>query len=669
MFMLNYALRYADAGLAVFPLKPKEKSPLGGHGVKDATTDQDTIRRIWATNPNANIGIAMGKVSGILGIDIDYKDGCRTDFLKNLPATIITNTPTGGHHAFFKYDASIKNGLRLEKGATIRSDGYYFACPPSIHPETNTEYAFYQNGHGHKFSLWDGEIAELPQWILEFKPQQEFKARANETGIGGRHEKLKDIATAMRINGKSKEETLAQLLKANEEFKDGPKGVDEVYKVLEWCFVKIDEAQVEEKKEKKKKEPKEKIPQEKINNWGKEILDCRFKVFHTAEKAVLYNIVNISKKEIGFCQNEEFLLRRLRQNLEEKFGKAPEVGLVRQIYDAWRLCTDALKKEPATFTWKGQDEWSFKQLDFAPEDGEFPAWEEFLGRLSSRDDFMAFVWSIFEMKNRSRQFLYLHDPNGEGGKSTVIRVLGSVFGDSFTSLSNAMVTGGGNRWLTAQLYGKRLVAWADCKNPKICMSELIRNITSGDPVPVEFKGGASFNTEMYVKLIIGSNHEPQITSGGADMSRLICLHVANNEINKDDPTWEVRLRSELAHFLFACREIYEIKCSHHGKIRLDESSNINVEESTSDIEDKFDAIAQKRIVFCEDVETSVKEWVDFCEEEFPRDNNAVGNFKEYLKRKGAKFSRKLVDGHKVTVCYGFSIKTNGIFGGSVSFNN
>ena len=71
---LNAAIEYAGKGMAVFPLKPRDKKPLTKHGVNDATTDFDTIEKWWKKNPNANIGIACGQVSGgLLVIDLDER--------------------------------------------------------------------------------------------------------------------------------------------------------------------------------------------------------------------------------------------------------------------------------------------------------------------------------------------------------------------------------------------------------------------------------------------------------------------------------------------------------------------------------------------------------------------------------------------------------------------
>ena len=74
----QYALAYAKMGMAVFPLVPKSKNPATQHGFQDATTDFNQIDKWWMKNPNYNIGIATGQVSGgliVIDLDIDKEKG------------------------------------------------------------------------------------------------------------------------------------------------------------------------------------------------------------------------------------------------------------------------------------------------------------------------------------------------------------------------------------------------------------------------------------------------------------------------------------------------------------------------------------------------------------------------------------------------------------------
>ncbi len=212
--LLDAALAYAEAGIPVFPLAPGKKNPITKNGVKDATTDPEKIRHWWRINPQANIGVPMGLVSGIIGVDIDYKDGCKEDFLSRLPPTVTQKSPNGGHHAFFKYtNGPIRNNLKLEKGATIRSDGYYFAVAPS-QLESGSAYEFI----GPDFVK--GEVSEVPNWFQEIgeKVEEEKKPFVMPEQIldgEGRESKLVSLAGALRAKGLDQNEILAGLQAAN----------------------------------------------------------------------------------------------------------------------------------------------------------------------------------------------------------------------------------------------------------------------------------------------------------------------------------------------------------------------------------------------------------------------------------------------------------------------
>lgn len=61
--MKEWALYYAELGLAVFPLAYRNKVPAIEGGCKAATTEKSKIERWWNQNPRYNIGIATGNKS------------------------------------------------------------------------------------------------------------------------------------------------------------------------------------------------------------------------------------------------------------------------------------------------------------------------------------------------------------------------------------------------------------------------------------------------------------------------------------------------------------------------------------------------------------------------------------------------------------------------------
>jgi hypothetical protein len=136
--LLDAALQYAAHGWRVFPLVPGAKQPLTAHGFRDATTDEDQILSWWSSTPEANIGIATGRGSGIVVLDIDMKnakDGYTS--AKELgidpadtPVQVVT--ASRGAHLYFAYDAAIGNSAsKLGVGLDTRGEGGYVVVPPS----------------------------------------------------------------------------------------------------------------------------------------------------------------------------------------------------------------------------------------------------------------------------------------------------------------------------------------------------------------------------------------------------------------------------------------------------------------------------------------------------------------------------------------------------------
>jgi hypothetical protein len=129
-------------GMAVFPLARNTRIPLkGSHGFKDATTDIKKAREMFKANPDANIGVATGPVSGVVVLDVDVKKGKpgKKSLAKletkvgSLAKTTIVRTTTGGQHNWFRYPGmDIRDSTEtLAPGLDIRGDGGYVVAPHS----------------------------------------------------------------------------------------------------------------------------------------------------------------------------------------------------------------------------------------------------------------------------------------------------------------------------------------------------------------------------------------------------------------------------------------------------------------------------------------------------------------------------------------------------------
>jgi hypothetical protein len=162
--MKQAIVSYLERGWPVIALKPREKVPQTSHGLKDATTNENTIAQWWERWPNANVGLATGKNAGFWVLDIDGAQGAASlAQLESengpLPTTLEQWTGSGGRHLCFAWPAGseVRNRQSFRSGLDVRGEGGYIVAPPSIHPS------------GKRYTWVDENTAiiEAPTWLLE----------------------------------------------------------------------------------------------------------------------------------------------------------------------------------------------------------------------------------------------------------------------------------------------------------------------------------------------------------------------------------------------------------------------------------------------------------------------------------------------------------------------
>ena len=207
------ALRLAEAGWQVFPVKPRGKKPLNEHGFKDATTDSTTVRRCWNKWPDANIGLAIPE--GFVIVDIDSPEALNElkarDF--ELPATLTVQTARGWHH-YYQTDAEIRQTSKFLPGVDIRVGGKgYVIVPTSVH-ETGVEYELTAGDFANRDS-----IAPAPAWLEKgwLKPRAPAPATHEPFLEGTRNNSLASLAGSMRSRGSGRTAIEAALLADNKE--------------------------------------------------------------------------------------------------------------------------------------------------------------------------------------------------------------------------------------------------------------------------------------------------------------------------------------------------------------------------------------------------------------------------------------------------------------------
>ncbi|WP_151641587.1 bifunctional DNA primase/polymerase [Corynebacterium sp. 11A] len=160
------AILYARWGIAVGALNGKKPFTLPGiqeHGVKDFTTDEALIRRMWQACPHANIGARPCR--GLVVLDVDPRnDGHTTWHTTNacmppewLPNTLVTGTGSGGWHEWYRLPYQLPVKGHAGQGIDVKTHKGYLVMPGSIHPDTGKEYVCRR---------WTWPPAQLPKhWI------------------------------------------------------------------------------------------------------------------------------------------------------------------------------------------------------------------------------------------------------------------------------------------------------------------------------------------------------------------------------------------------------------------------------------------------------------------------------------------------------------------------
>jgi hypothetical protein len=176
---LAVALRYAAAGMPVFPCGQDKKPALVDSWSREATTEESTIRDWWAERPDAIVGLPM-KPLDMLAIDCDvhgegqngvaaFRDLCEAN--GKLPAHPTSLTAGNGEHHFFKQPAEkIGNHQDRKSGIETRgyqqdNDGGYVIAPGSRLPDGRA-WRLANSSPSVIQAYKAGTIPEVPAWLV-----------------------------------------------------------------------------------------------------------------------------------------------------------------------------------------------------------------------------------------------------------------------------------------------------------------------------------------------------------------------------------------------------------------------------------------------------------------------------------------------------------------------
>lgn len=138
-------------------------SSAGKHPMKNRESmisDELEAELFFSRYPDANIGIATGKESGIIVIDEDSYKEKKGELGFDLPKTLRQSTGGGGKHHIFRYpkDVVIKNSASsIADAIDVRGDGGFVVAAPSKH----------KSGKQYEINCEHPEISDAPEQLVQ----------------------------------------------------------------------------------------------------------------------------------------------------------------------------------------------------------------------------------------------------------------------------------------------------------------------------------------------------------------------------------------------------------------------------------------------------------------------------------------------------------------------
>ena len=594
MKLLDEALRYAAAGIPVFPLHwvkqdgncscrqgamctAKGKHPRIKNWNEKATTDAAKIKEWWSKAPSANIGIPMGEKSGLVALDVDTRHGGEgslamlMDEFEILPDTITATTGGGGKHYIFKYteELCLKNVVGFRDGLDIRTQGGMIVAAPSVH-HSGKQYTW-DNGK----SPFDMQAADMPAWLVEEirKVGTKFTVRKKaadpaprkKISEGGRNNHLTSLAGALRRKGIGEEGIIATLRAENRDRLDPPLDDETVVAIAKSITRYQPEAESMEYKltdvgnaERFVAMFKDQVKYCTIykkwfiwngKRWeqddtGKIItyaIECIRNIIHDADllpdgdkrKALIQH--SLKSESSG----------RLRALLDIASGM-PAITVRSEDLDRnpWLLNCQNGTIDLRTGKLQPHDPKDFITRICAAEYNPacaIPLWTQLMEKITGGDkEYVRYIQKALGYAltgDISEQAIFLLYGTGSNGKSTMLNVFAALLDGYAQSTSSDTFMQKKNESVNndiARLKGARFVSAIEMEEGKRMAESLIKSMTGGDKLVTRFLYGEFFEYVPQFKVFLAVNHKPMIKDTTNSIWRRIKIMEFNNTFTEQE---------------------------------------------------------------------------------------------------------------------------------------
>lgn len=571
--MLEYAKAYDKLGWVVMPIKPNDKRPI----IKNWSKIQSNDETLDKFKDTSNIGIIMGATSNIVCIDVDVKnaDGIATlerleEQLGELPQTVMSETPSGGIHYYFKYVKGIRNRKNVGEGIDIQADGTQTVEAPSQIDGTYYEWVN---------SPFEYEIAELPQkWkqylceevdedtlLLSNKP---FEA-PSEVEEGRRNNTLASYVGSLLGKKLKKATVLKRALKYNEESCNPPLDEDEVETIV-GSMIKMD-------KTNKANNVKKSINESKLDSSNEDDLKVDWISFDET------GTVSINDKKFAewyvkrnelYCINDRFYTRygqisdnEFRNNIHNIIGSIITTRLSAKVESLLAsVKNEAFTKLDAPDKYKVQ----FDNISFDVRHGKLeecdtfftlhqiphnydakadcPKFKRFINNLFYEEDIpviQEYLGYCLVPNTLAQTALFIIGEGGEGKSRIPVlmeHIIGAdnvVVGD-FEGLQDKFSTSSLDKQMLFMDDELTLTALDDTSNFK-------KIVTAETAMEVEVKGKPKYKTKLYSRIICCGNGAIQSKFDRTDgfYRRLLLCKVRPVHYDKPDRTLSDQLDKEI----------------------------------------------------------------------------------------------------------------------------
>lgn len=594
------------------------KHPIHNTGVYGATTDLDWLTDQFEVFPHANIAIAMGRDSGILALDLDTPEAIAAINKMGVPSTWKFTTGKGEQHLFkypsLQENLYIQNAVSLAPGVDIRSDGGYSVVPPSNH-YSGRKYFWVvdpEDGPAAELPQWIRD-----QLIIKNKDSVNRNLGGDEHSEiqveGGRNDYLFKIGTSMRAARFSGEEIRLVLHERNMRSCSPPLESEEVDKIADSIVQRYAQGiqddtvrLVEEKLGPISELPSILLTAPRTDSGNAECLvymhgenfrSCKAMTKTKAESKGIFRWDGSVWREDTtreFRDSAKWTARARKaismnaETVEErkrlyKFGTDSEnLGKLE--------ATCELASSDAKIATK-EDQWDNDPLKLAVANGvlnlrsgefeephrldyitmqagtkydetaECPIWEKTMAEVfADNPEIVPYLQRVFGYcltGITDQHLMWFWYGGGANGKSTILNVIKALLGDLATTTSfstfDTKNDNGRNDGL-AELRGKRFVAASEGEQGRSIAEAKIKLVVSNDEVSCRFLFNNLFTYKPTYKVILASNHLPEIKGTDKGIWRRVHLVPFNQtfEGERRDPDLEKKLMFELSGILNWC---------------------------------------------------------------------------------------------------------------------